>query len=242
MVSFILILVVIAAFSIGSQIYLAMKTELVRYLKYKNENAVNVYKCVPSENVNWFIVIIIGDLVGIYLPMLIVLVAHLLMFLVLREQAIRRSYTANTEISSQLQSISRRFVVIVCAFYICLLPKTILSNYHAYNVMSGEKRMSKDHVVMKMKYLASPLLNLNSCLNPLIYAKIHTKFIPGLRWVLRRFNGVVRGVTCCNLGSENGEVKGDDDTVKSTEIQIEEKIIVSAPSDFDHALNEDIKC
>ena len=133
-------------------------------------------------------------------------------------------------------------MLFVCAFYICLLPKTILDNYHAYNVMSGEKRMSKDHVVMKMKYLASPLLNLNSCLNPLIYAKIHTKFIPGLRWVMRRFNGVVRGVTCCcNLGSDKDEVKGDED-IKSTEIQIEEKIIVSAPSDFDHASNEDIKC
>ena len=121
--------------------------------------------------------------------MLIVLFTHIVMFVKLREQAVARKHTSTNEKGNQLQSISKRFVIIVCAFYVCLLPKTIISDYKTYyNWVEGV--MSMSNITHKMENFATPLLNLNSCLNPLIYSKLHQKFLPGLRWVWRKSTSI----------------------------------------------------
>ena len=242
--SIISILVTIVACSLGLQVYSAINAEVVTHLIYRKETAVNVSKCEPSQKVNWFKVYITVDTIGIYLPMLIVMVTHFIMFLVLREQAIRRRYTTNSEASNQLQSISRKFVVIVCAFFICLLPKTILSNYDAYNVMKGW-HTSPEHTVKRMIQFTTPLLNLNSCINPLIYAKIHTKVLPSLRLAVERFSAAIRDVgswLICNKQDRNGneDTETNDGTMQPREIRSETKITASTPAVIGSKLSEKI--
>ena len=243
--SIISILVTIVACSLGLQVYSAINAEVVTHLIYRKETAVNVSKCEPSQKVNWFKVYITVDTIGIYLPMLLVMVSHFIMFLVLREQAIRRRYTTNSEASNQLQSISRKFVVIVCAFFICLLPKTILSNYDAYYVMKGSLHMSPEHTVKRMIQFTTPLLNLNSCINPLIYAKIHTKVLPSLRLVVGRFSAAIRDVgswLICNKQDSNGneDTETSDGTMQQREIRSGTKITDSTPAVIGSKLSEKI--
>ena len=72
------------------------------------------------------------DIFGVYIPMLVVLFTNIVIFVKLWEQPVTRKHTSTNEKGNQFQSISKRFVIIVCTFCVCLLPKTIVNNYQAY--------------------------------------------------------------------------------------------------------------
>ena len=111
--------------------------------------------------------IIIISVIGIFLPMLLIAIVYVLMYVKLRKQAQIRMQHSSHNSSAQMVKVLRTFAIVVVVFYICYLPATIndiglffYTDYNTYNT-----------VVI----YSNPLFFINSCLNPVIYSKIHGK-------------------------------------------------------------------
>ena len=75
----------------------------------------------------------------------------------------------------------RTFSIIVIAFYICMLPNSILMTYHTYSYVFNTGKRIDTTINYTMNFTFLCLQNINSCLNPLIYAKMHRKIYAALK-------------------------------------------------------------
>ena len=138
--------------------------------------AICMASAIPTEKAR-FTYLLLQFTFGAWIPMIIILFIHVSMFAILNKQNRLRARSTTSDTSQQLQSISRTFLVIVCAFYVCLLPFSLL------NIIIEIPKYK--HLLNVYNY-AIVLVNLNSCINPFIYTKIHHKIYKGARWVLGR--------------------------------------------------------
>ena len=115
--------------------------------------------------------------IGIWVPALILLILHIIMYLKLQRQAQKRMHTSTLDSTQQMQSILRTFSIIMITFFICVLPLSFLTSYRFYLVFSGQRKTFDDNANLfsKMSYILTCLQNVNCCINPLVYGKAHYK-------------------------------------------------------------------
>ena len=147
----------------------------------------------------------IGFSVGIVLPMIILLVTHLIMYLKLRRQARRMSRSSTEDQNQRLRNISRTFIAVVLAFYICVFPHFCMHMYEYYLKIS--KRMSIDDINHHHDHahnIFTITTYFNCCLNPFIYSKIHKRIFAGCKCVWKKLKKVLSKVF------EENNLKGKD--------------------------------
>ena len=82
---------------------------------------------------------------------------------------------------TQMAKILRTFLVVIMAFYICCLPATILFIYYNANEVTNTPTFDTS------QNFANFLNNVNSCLNPLIYSKLHLKVYKAAKRIYNSF-------------------------------------------------------
>ena len=128
-----------------------------------------------------------GFSIGIVLPMIILLVTHVIMYLMLRRQARRMSQSSTADHNQRLRKISRTFIVVVLAFYICVFPHFCMHMYEYYLKISN--KMSIDDINHHHDHahnIFTITTYFNCCLNPFIYSKIHKKIFSNFRCLLEK--------------------------------------------------------
>ena len=150
----------------------------IYYLKH---TPISVQECsmiTPKVNVLFYDVICTYS-IGLWIPALILLTLHIAMYRKLQRQAQIRTQTSTMDSTQQMKQIMQTFSMIVIAFYICMLPHTFLSSYYAYTMTFHKSINIKLFIIMNVMFTC--LRNVNSCINPLIYAKIHRKIYVALK-------------------------------------------------------------
>ena len=110
---------------------------------------------------------------GIWLPMILITVVYILMYIKLKRQAKIRRHTTSHDSQAQMNSISRTFTMVVVVFYICYLPPSILLLIYLESI---HRQMSIDDDAYTVTVSVTDFLwYSNSCLNPIIYSRIHEK-------------------------------------------------------------------
>ena len=141
--------------------------------------------------------IITRNFIDIWTPMLAIVATHIAMFLELRKQARIRAQSTGADTSKHIQGISRTFLLIVFAFFACMLPTTV----------SGIVGIESFLATQAWNY-SILLANFNSCLNPLIYAKIHQKIYIRMKTM---FRGVLQRVRVY-FGKQSTDASGSKDS------------------------------
>ena len=177
--------VVILTSSVLMQVFRCMKYSCYRKIFYINGISVYARDCgVTFSTEEKFLEPLIKFTLGIYLPMIIVIVCHVAMYVKLRQQARFRAESMNNNDSTkiQMQNLSRKFLLIVCVFYICMLPGTIIWLHFTYLMYT------KQMVHWDKKYyyeigvdISWAVLNMSCCLNPFIYGQLHAKMLGFIR-------------------------------------------------------------
>ena len=111
--------------------------------------------------------------IGLWIPALTLMTLHVIMYHKLHKQAQIRTNNSTMDSTMQMKRIMKTFSVIVIAFYICMLPNAILFTYFTHTMISGKVMDMALYDTMSLTFYC--LQNINSCLNPLIYAKIHLR-------------------------------------------------------------------
>ena len=136
--------------------------------------------------------------IGLWIPLVMTIVCHFLMYrALLVQEKFSRILNCSVSHREQLRGLSIKFFVIICAFYTCILPLTIVETYITYKKYRGLKIMSpaKYHMMLS---LCTLLMNFNSSLNPLIYANLHIRLYACILWI---FNTLI---SFCRRSSASG--------------------------------------
>ena len=123
--------------------------------------------------------------IGIWFPMLLILIVYILMYIKLKKQAVIRRNSSSQNSNAQMTQISRTFSIVLIVFYICYLPSTMLFPYLIQSINT------EDYDTVRAVF--SVLLFTNSCLNPIIYSKIHEKIYKNMKQLI----GVCGGQCAC---------------------------------------------
>ena len=110
------------------------------------------------------------------LPLMLIMGFNYTAFRILREQMKSFDGNSNTKRCSVLKKASKTFCLVAVAFFVCTLPAAIFQVTTRYLVvydLEYVKRHMKD-ISRAHNYLVK-LTNVNSCLNPVIYSKVHMK-------------------------------------------------------------------
>ena len=169
--------------SIALQGYVFTKFLYSSKIHVINNTTVKVYTCKTHFTVEEkFIKSIAQFTFGFWIPLFLTIFCHFLMYKKLRKQPLSGTNSASSlNYQQQLRRITVKFIVIICAFYTCILPLTIVETYITYQRYRGIKIMSatKYHTILS---LCTLLMNCNSSLNPLIYANVHLRLYASIRW------------------------------------------------------------
>ena len=113
--------------SLALQAFQATKSKLVKYLIFKHHETVYADRCFATitRKTN-FTSIIITSFIGLWIPMIIVIVVHVSMFSELQKQARVRVQSSNSA-GDQMQQILKLFAATVLAFFICSLPLSLMN-------------------------------------------------------------------------------------------------------------------
>ena len=140
-------------------------------------NPINPHQKITHEQLQtelrWYL---FGFSIGIVLPMIILLVTHVIMYLMLRRQARRMSQSSTVDHNQRLRKISRTFIVVVLAFYICVFPHFCMHMYEYYLKIS--KGVSVDDITHNYGHthnIFTITTFFNRWLNPFIYSKLNKK-------------------------------------------------------------------
>ena len=170
--------------SIGLQGYVFTKYSYSMEIHQISNISFKMYTCKSHFTVKErFIKSIVQFAIGFWIPLVLTIVCHILMYKKLLEQLqFRRSSILSINPREQLRRLSLKFAVIICAFYICILPLTIVETYVTYYKYQGLDVVSTERYNMLLS-LCTLLMDFNSCLNPLIYANLHERLCYGVRWL-----------------------------------------------------------
>ena len=132
-------------------------------------------KCSDKEIINLELIIntFVTCSLGIWLPMILIGITYIAMYLKLKKEAQITQSNSTLDSQAQLNRISRTFTTVLFVFYICYLP---LSVQHAiYYYFKYTNRTINESVYNNCWAISQFLLYTNSCLNPIIYSKVHLK-------------------------------------------------------------------
>ena len=190
--SVICVTIIIAVCSLAPSAYVATTTKLTRIHEIVRNTPVYHDICkVYENNEQKLIYILIIYTIGVWVPIVIILVVHIAMYIKLHQQSRIRAQHTTTDTTAQMRRTLKIFVIVVFAFIICILPLTV---FECIIIINRDYFDSIPHL-NKAHAFSIPLCNLNSCLNPLIYAKIHSRIYKSIRWV---WSGISRYSTECN--------------------------------------------
>ena len=124
-------------------ILIGASTLNVKYvLTFRYETGINVYfegsvyeysTCEAYTNSkDYLILTIVTSTIGVWIPMLLIIIVHILMYLELKKQAEIRRRSSSQDSSAQLTQISQTFTIILILFYICYLPYNIRTAVQTY--------------------------------------------------------------------------------------------------------------
>ena len=128
---------------------------------------------------------IIAFTIGMWLPMLMILVVYISMYMMIRKQAFQRRLNSSYDSRVQMMQISCTFPFVIAVYYICYLPHTIIKILNDHSISSRSVDHNADETT---RPFTNYLIFSNSCLNPLIYSKIHLKVYKIIRNTLNRSN------------------------------------------------------
>ena len=177
------------------QVFEAANMVCERRFTYAGGKAVHVNNCrITAHPYRYLIFSFTTHFIGIWLPLATIVVVHLAMFFKLRKQARIRAHSSGVDTSRHMIGISRIFIMIVVTLFTCLLP---------WSVMNIINQGNTDSIYINdMKNFSIPLANMNSCLSPLIYSKIHRKFGSKIQ---RIFGRIIEKTRQCFLNSSTIE-------------------------------------
>ena len=176
--------VIVFVCSVALQGYVFTKYSFSAKIHIIANVTVQAYTCRSNFTVEEkFIKSIFQFSIGFWIPMVLTMVCHFLMYKKLRTQTIfRRNSSSSINSNLQMKRITVKFVVIICAFYTCILPLTIVETYATYQKYKGLTILSPAQYHMILS-LCTLLMDFNSCINPLIYANLHVRLLSGVRWI-----------------------------------------------------------
>ena len=190
---FILVSVTSLCCSLLLQVYDGIHYKMLKnQLAYINGTTYEYSECTSQiSNGNLLANTLLTFSLGIWLPMIVTAIVYVLMYFRLKKQAVKWKENTTLDANTQLTKISRTFVTVIIVFYICYLPATLLGATVAY--------LKRHHINLKAYNVAWPitvyLMNVNSCLNPMIYNKIHIRVYRAAKKTIRR---VLDGA-CCSI-------------------------------------------
>ena len=171
--------------SLALQVFQVTKTNIKRRIDYAGGVAFYIDDLhYGLSNEEQFIHILVTQTIGLWVPLLLVILVHIAMFIELRKRAQIRAQSTSTT-NNQMQRTMRLFLVIVLAFFACSMPYSILNclMYYPGNLIGIHAKSTDYNNIIRVRNVCVPLAFLNSCLNPYIYSKAHLKIFSGLRWV-----------------------------------------------------------
>ena len=144
--------------------------------------------------------------IGMWVPAIMLLTLHVVMYRKLQQQALMRKHSSTLDSTRQMRSIFRTFSIIIISFFICILPLSFLQFTIYYLLFSGQQKVldAKANLLLTMQHIFICLQDVNSCLNPLIYGKVHHKIYSVMKntWkcVARcsRSKGITNFITFCS--------------------------------------------
>lgn len=167
------------------QVFKCMKYSCIRRVYYIKGISVYIDTCtVTFDATEIFVESLIKFSVGIWIPMVIIILCHIAMYLKLQQQARFRSQSANdpNTTNTQMQVISRKFLLIVCVFYICMLPGTSIWLHYTYLLYTKQAESGDEKYFYDMGVdILWAILNISCCLNPFIYGQLHSKLLVFIR-------------------------------------------------------------
>ena len=127
------------------------------------------------------IITIATNALGVWSPMVLIAIVHILMYIKLKKQANIRQQTSTHSSNAQICSITKRFILILIVFYICYLPLTIQFTIIAYFASIKKNIISYGNAHNTALPFTNLLMFTSSCLNPIIYSKIHEKIYTSIK-------------------------------------------------------------
>ena len=162
--------------SIALSIFEAVKASFKTNLEYIQNVLVYRNECTQEDKGNiLYVYYLIVNSIGLWIPFLLVMIIHIAMYLKLQKLALVRAASTSSDTQGQLQRISRVFLATVIAFYTCTLPLSVLSCLLFGSIVPD------NNIMITAQNLSIALQNLNCCLNPFIYSKIHQKIYRGMK-------------------------------------------------------------
>ena len=128
---------------------------------------------------DFFVDALIMYSLGIWLPMILIPIVYILTFLRLKKQAKVRQQNSTHDSNGQLSRISHTFTIVLVVFYVCYIPGSITYSILRYDLYV-RKTISND-VYLTCHIISNFLTFSSSCLNPIIYSKIHVKIYKAFR-------------------------------------------------------------
>ena len=169
--------------SLVLKIYEAVKTKFNRQQIYMKNMLVYRDSCDRNfRGYEFSMYAIFCYFIAIWVPMILVIIVHIAMYYRLKKQALIRARTSNKDTKGQMQQISKTFILTVIAFFVCLLPLSII------NCMIYSPKITPNIYLVGAYQFSIPLANLNSCLNPFIYSRIHKRIFGGMRWLFQKMS------------------------------------------------------
>ena len=110
---------------------------------------------------------------GIWLPMLLIAITYIAMYRKLKKEAQLAQNNSTQDSHAQLTQISQTFTIVLFVFYICYLPLSI--QHVVYYYFRYSERPINKSAYINYRAITQFLLYTNSCLNPIIYSKVHLK-------------------------------------------------------------------
>ena len=154
------------------------------------ETIYEYYDCINQDSdENRFANTTVTFVIGVWLPMSMIATIYGLFYMKLKQQAQIRRQNSSQDSRSQMMKISRTFTVVVLVYFICYLPHTILNIMHYYSQYANEL-ISVDTFNRAIPF-TNFLIFSNSCLNPLIYSKIHVKIHNRIKHYITRWRSSV---------------------------------------------------
>ena len=134
---------------------------------------------------------------GIWFPMLLTLIVYVVMFCMITNNAKKMASSSTQDTGKTILRVSRKFMLILCAFYLCMLPGTIHSLYLYHLMSEGEFREVNTVLFGPVPHFTMAMMNFNSCINPLIYSGIHEKIYSAIMHLLSLLKLKLCSSSCC---------------------------------------------
>ena len=168
--------------------------EVVLHTNGKSEEAgfcVMVPFDMHDDLIKSYIFLVCKFVLEIVIPMVIILVTQVIMYIKLRQQAKRMSRSTTQDQTQRLQKLSKTFITVVIAFYICVFPHYFQHMYENYLIVYDFTHYA--HIVIRDRQIHeffTITTYINCTLNPFIYSKIHERIFVACKWLWKKIKKI----------------------------------------------------